>query len=90
MWLPMAMGGTPARLPGRRANITPMSSRATVHPIASACDCSHARTLRSWSVRVSRQMPPLGVPPIAAVVMSVSHSRAASVLRLCMRAASFA
>ena len=80
----MAIGATSRRWPSRRANITPMSSRVTVHPSASARACNHWRTFKSWSVSVSRQMPPLAVPPIAAVSMSVPHSRAPSVFRLRM------
>jgi hypothetical protein len=51
----------------RRANMTPMSSTATVQPRPSARALNQSRTRRSRSVSVSRQMPPLAVPPIAAV-----------------------
>ncbi len=42
------------------------------NPSASAACRNQARTSRSRSVRVSRQMPPLAVPPMAAVSISVA------------------
>src|SRR5262245_16544289 len=80
----MAIGATSPRWPGRRANMAPMSSTVTVAPAASAALRNQARTWPSRSVRVSRQMPPLAVPPMAAVSISVSHSRTASVCKLLM------
>ena len=74
--------------PARRANIAPMSSTVTRQPSASARALNQSRTCRSRSVSVSRQMPPFGVPPIAAVSISSPHSRSASMARLRMRARS--
>src|SRR6185437_2606651 len=67
---------------GRRANIAPMSSTVTVQPNASQRALNQSRTWRSRSVSVSRQMPPLAVPPILAVSINSSHSRSASMVRL--------
>ena len=75
----MAIGGSLSFLPGRRANILPTSSTATVQPSASQRALNQSRTCRSRSVNVSRQMPPLAVAPIFAVSISVSHSRWASI-----------
>ena len=50
--------GSAGFLPGRRANMLPMSSTVTVQPSASHCALNQSRTWRSRSVKVSRQMPP--------------------------------
>ncbi len=81
---PMAIGGRAGFLPGRRANMLPTSSTATVQPSASHCALNQSRTWRSRSVSVSRQMPPFGVAPICAVCISVSQSRCASICRFCI------
>ena len=80
----MAIGGSFAFLPGRRANMLPTSSTDTVQPSASHCALNQSRTWRSRSVSVSRQMPPFAVPPIFAVSISVSQSRWASICRFCI------
>jgi hypothetical protein len=69
---------------GRRANIVPMSSTVTRQPSASARALNQSRTWRSRSVSVSRQMPPLSVPPMAAVSISVVPQRSGSMARLRM------
>ena len=62
--------------------MVPTSSTATVQPSASHCWRNQSRTRLSSSVKVSRRMPPFGVPPIFAVSISVSHSRCGSIFRL--------
>ena len=59
----------------------PPRRRSRVQPSASACALNQSRTCLSSSVSVSRLMPPFGVPPIAAVSMSWSHSRCGSMAR---------
>jgi hypothetical protein len=78
----MAIGTAFGSLPSRRANMVPTSSTATVQPSASHCWRNQSRTRLSSSVRVSRRIPPFGVPPNFAVSISVSHSRCGSIFRL--------
>src|SRR5512140_2961048 len=77
----MAIGGTSARWPARRANMVPMSSTVTVQPSSSHRTLNQSRTSRSSSVSVNRQMPPFGVAPIRALSIRSFHSRSGSIVR---------
>src|SRR5262244_2192043 len=81
-WLPSAMGASPALRPGRKANTLPTSSTVTRQPRASASRLNQARTMPSSAVSVWRLMPPLTVPPKAAVSIRLAHRRCGSMRRL--------
>ena len=60
----------------------PTSSTVTWQPSASVSRLNQARTLPSSAVSVCRLMPPLAVPPMAAVSIRVAHRRSGSMRRL--------
>src|SRR5262249_26670115 len=63
-------------------NSLPTSSTVTRQPSASASRLNQARTMPSSAVSVWRLMPPLAVPPKAAVSIRLAHRRCGSMRRL--------
>ncbi len=79
---PIMTGGKLSSAPLRRANIVPIRSTVTVMPAFSHHFWNRVRLSRSRSVKVSLLTPPLGVAPIWAISMRLSHSRSLLILRL--------